>query len=118
MDSRSLSSQIDAIRATKGGQFKTLVDIGCNFYLQAKVSDTKHIVIDIGCGYFAQMTLDEAQKFIKKRDKLLSECVPFRFLIFVLIFWFYFIVIFWFFIIIYFYSFVLGNSSQSKNNNY
>ncbi|XP_039284087.1 protein UXT homolog [Nilaparvata lugens] len=58
--------------ALKDG-LKTQMDLGCNFYMQAHVSDVSRILIDVGCGYFVQFTLDEALKVIAKRLQLLEK---------------------------------------------
>lgn len=52
---------------------KTKVDLGCNFYVQAKVPDATKIFVFVGFGFFLEMTLDEAVKFIDKRVKFLTE---------------------------------------------
>ncbi|KAH3738652.1 hypothetical protein DPMN_045291 [Dreissena polymorpha] len=52
---------------------KTKVDLGCNFYVQAKVADPQKVFVFVGFGFFVEMTLDEALKFIEKRTKFLTE---------------------------------------------
>ncbi|KAF8796680.1 Protein UXT like protein [Argiope bruennichi] len=52
---------------------KTRVDLGCNFYVQANVTDTKYIFIKAGLGIFVQFTLEEATKFIDKRIEFLDK---------------------------------------------
>merc|ERR1712216_360693 len=39
---------------------KTMVDLGGNFFMQAKVPDTTWIYVSVGLGFHAQMSLDEA----------------------------------------------------------
>ncbi|XP_035211092.1 protein UXT homolog isoform X2 [Stegodyphus dumicola] len=53
--------------------FKTRVDLGCNFYVQANVTDTKFIFIKTGLDIFVQFTLDEAPKFIDKKIDFLNK---------------------------------------------
>jgi len=52
---------------------KTKVDLGCNFYVNAKVQDTRTIFVKIGFGFFLELTLAEAVDFIKKRAELLEK---------------------------------------------
>ncbi|XP_049858350.1 protein UXT homolog [Schistocerca gregaria] len=53
--------------------FKAKMNLGCNFYVQANVSDPKTMFIDIGLGHYLEFTLDEAQKFIDRRLELLCQ---------------------------------------------
>lgn len=54
---------------------KTRVDLGCNFYVQANVTDPKYIFIKAGLGIFVQFTLEEAKKFIDKKVEFLNKKV-------------------------------------------
>ncbi|ELU18251.1 hypothetical protein CAPTEDRAFT_1365 [Capitella teleta] len=47
---------------------KSQVDLGCNFYVQAKVPDASKIFVAIGFGFFLEMNFDEALKFIEKKE--------------------------------------------------
>ncbi|KAK3915966.1 Protein UXT-like protein [Frankliniella fusca] len=51
--------------------FKTKVDIGCNFYMQANVLDPSQLFVDIGLGNYVELTTNEAQKFCEMRISLL-----------------------------------------------
>lgn len=62
------------------GELRTQVDLGCNFYVQAKVNDVKHVFVHVGFGFFVEFTLDEALPFIdnkvsqlRKRVEMLSK---------------------------------------------
>ncbi|CAI2169874.1 8743_t:CDS:2 [Funneliformis geosporum] len=50
-----------------------MVDLGSNFYCQAKVPDTTYIYVNVGFGFHVQFTLDEAIGFIEKKEKLLQK---------------------------------------------
>lgn len=54
---------------------KTRVDLGCNFYVQANVTDTKYIFIKTGLGLFIQFTLEEAKTFIDRKVEFLNKKV-------------------------------------------
>ncbi|KAK9502168.1 hypothetical protein O3M35_012752 [Rhynocoris fuscipes] len=58
---------------TEGSSLKTTVDIGCNFLMKAKISDTRTVYVDIGCGYFVQYSLTEAINVINKRIEYLEK---------------------------------------------
>lgn len=52
---------------------KTRVDLGCNFYVQANVTDTKYIFIKTGLDIFVQFSLEEAVKFINKKIEFFNK---------------------------------------------
>ncbi|XP_067930233.1 protein UXT homolog [Watersipora subatra] len=56
-----------------GEPLRTQVDLGCNFYAQAKVSDPSRICICIGMGYYVEFTLAEALLHIARRRKSLNQ---------------------------------------------
>ena len=49
------------------------VDLGCNFYANALVSDTSRVCVCIGYGFYLEMRRDEALRFIAKKCKSLNE---------------------------------------------
>lgn len=53
--------------------FKTKVDIGNNFFIQAHVPDASKILLDVGLGHYIEFTLDEALVVINIRIKLLEQ---------------------------------------------
>lgn len=53
--------------------FKTKVDIGNNFFIQAHVQDASKILLDVGLGHYIEFTLDEALVVINIRIKLLKQ---------------------------------------------
>ncbi|XP_011878204.1 PREDICTED: protein UXT homolog isoform X2 [Vollenhovia emeryi] len=53
--------------------FKTKVDIGNNFFIQAHVPDASQILLDVGLGHYVEFTLDEALVVINVRIKLLEQ---------------------------------------------
>lgn len=54
-------------------KMKTQMDLGCNFYCQALITDTNYVCVLVGYGYYVQMTLDEACVFVDKRILLLKN---------------------------------------------
>jgi hypothetical protein len=53
---------------------KTQVDLGCGFFMQAKVDDNaNYVLVDVGFGFFVEFTLDEALSFIAKKLEFLDR---------------------------------------------
>ena len=52
---------------------KTKYDLGCNFYVTAKIADTSMIIVKVGLAIFVELTLPEALDFIDARVKKLEE---------------------------------------------
>ena len=69
---KTVIEQIKVAELPKG-ELRTQVDLGCNFYVQAKVSDVKHVFVHVGFGFFVEFTLDEALAFIEKKVAQLRE---------------------------------------------
>ena len=51
----------------KDTPLKTMVDLGCNFYAQARVPDPSHVCVAIGFGVFVEFSHEEALQFIDKK---------------------------------------------------
>lgn len=56
----------------KDEPFKTMTDIGCDFYMQTRVDEISKILIEIGLGYYLELELNEAQRFIESKEKFLN----------------------------------------------
>ena len=70
-----LKSIIENIKNCDGGTekgLKTQVDLGCNFYCQAQITDPTKILVSVGYGFFVEFTLDEALTFIEKKCNQLT----------------------------------------------
>lgn len=52
---------------------KTMLDLGNNFFCQARIPDTSMIYVAVGYGFYVQFTLDEALAFIEKKCTLLNN---------------------------------------------
>ena len=55
------------------GNLKAKYDLGCNFYVTAKIPDTSMIIVKVGLGIFVELTLPEALDFIDTHVKKLEE---------------------------------------------
>ena len=72
-DYLQLKNTIERLKIFNGGKMRTQVDLGCNFYCQAEVKETKMILVAVGCGFFVEFTLDEAVKFVDKKVQHLTK---------------------------------------------
>ncbi|CAG8472016.1 15548_t:CDS:2 [Acaulospora morrowiae] len=68
-----LKNHIELIKSNELKELKTMVDIGSNFYVQAKVPDTTYIYVNVGFEFHVQLTLDEAIAFIEKKEIALHK---------------------------------------------
>ncbi|XP_066588696.1 protein UXT isoform X1 [Prorops nasuta] len=77
-DLETFVSLKNVISVFKGNEFdksgfKTKVDIGNNFLMQAHIIDTNKIYLDVGLSHFVEFSLDEALIVINVRTKLLER---------------------------------------------
>lgn len=49
--------------------FKTQVNLGCNFFMEATVPDTSTLLINIGLNHFVEFSYEEACKYLDMRVK-------------------------------------------------
>jgi len=70
-----LKSLITMFQSTNIEQtgFKTQLDIGNSFFIQACVTDVSKILLDVGLGHYVEFTLDEAVVVLDVRIKLLER---------------------------------------------
>ena len=71
-----LKSVIENIKSSEGSrsgkELKTQVDLGCNFYCQARITDPSKILVSVGYGFYVEFTLDEALRFVEKKCSQLT----------------------------------------------
>lgn len=53
--------------------FKTQVNLGCNFFMEASVTDTSKVLINIGLNHFVEFSLSEANKYLDVRIKAFED---------------------------------------------
>lgn len=66
----ALKNSLAAIKAAElrpGEPLKTKVDLGCNFYVQARVPDPSRVFVEVGLGFFVELGLDEALAFAQRK---------------------------------------------------
>lgn len=71
-----LKSFIENVKSSdvsrSGRELKTQVDLGCNFYCQARITDPSKLLVSVGYGFYVEFTLDEALKFVEKKCSQLT----------------------------------------------
>lgn len=55
--------------------FKTKVDVGNNFFVQAHVENPREILLDVGLGYYVEFSLEDALVLLDVRIKLFQSAV-------------------------------------------
>ncbi|KAL1914726.1 uncharacterized protein VTP21DRAFT_7984 [Calcarisporiella thermophila] len=70
---RRLLSNLEFFQEHNLKSFNTMVDLGFNFQMQAKVPSTQHVYVHVGQQFYPQLTLDEAKEFIGKKLVLLDK---------------------------------------------
>eukprot|EP00908_Phaeocystis_cordata_P027354 Transcript_991.p3 GENE.Transcript_991~~Transcript_991.p3 ORF type:complete len:160 (-),score=59.97 Transcript_991:612-1091(-) len=73
-----LRNNMSAMQEQNRGSLKTMVDLGRNFYVQARIPDTSWVYVDVGLGFHAQMTPAEAIAFSTRREAKLNEAAEAR----------------------------------------
>lgn len=68
---RNVLEKTQKLGLTQSG-LKTIVDLGANFYAQARVMDPSRVFVAVGLGFFVEFTIDEALGFIDKKVALLT----------------------------------------------
>nr|CAG4638894.1 EOG090X0MWD [Cyclestheria hislopi] len=70
-----LRNTIFNLRDLDSKPLKTQVDLGCNFFVQAEVSDLSKIFTAVGFGFFLELTPEESLNFIDKKIAFLNKSV-------------------------------------------
>ncbi|XP_077463605.1 protein UXT isoform X2 [Stigmatopora argus] len=81
-----LKNTLQALQGADSQCLKADVDLGCNFYAQAKVEDSSKIFVLVGFGFFVEMEHAEALRFIDKKtsqlttftDQLTHDCATIK----------------------------------------
>lgn len=69
-----LKHQITAIKnELPGDSFKTQVNIGGDFFMQAKVPSKEKILVNIGLDTYVEFTLDEAERYAQMKMNILEK---------------------------------------------
>uniref|UniRef100_A0A131XQE8 Putative transcriptional regulator uxt n=1 Tax=Hyalomma excavatum TaxID=257692 RepID=A0A131XQE8_9ACAR len=68
---RTVVERIQEVAANKE-TFRTQIDLGSNFYVQALVPDVSKIFVQVGMGFFVELTHEETLWFVGRREALLE----------------------------------------------
>ncbi|KJE92875.1 hypothetical protein CAOG_03765 [Capsaspora owczarzaki ATCC 30864] len=52
---------------------KTMVDIGCNYYVQAEIPDPSRVFVKVGFGFYVELSIPEALVFIERKTAQLDK---------------------------------------------
>ncbi|KAJ3020717.1 hypothetical protein HKX48_000316 [Thoreauomyces humboldtii] len=66
-----LRNQLQLLREQKLTELKTLMDVGCEFFMQANIPSLDHVFVKVGLDTHVQLTFEEALAFIDKKEKVL-----------------------------------------------
>lgn len=72
---QDLRANIASIKESGQDSLETLVNVGCEYYMEAEIPDVSRVFVDIGLGIFAEFTLDEAVRVCSERETLLTKKV-------------------------------------------
>ena len=53
-----LRGTVSVMRESKSSKAKSMVNIGCDIYMQAAIPDTSRIMVNVGLGFFLEFTLE------------------------------------------------------------
>eukprot|EP01116_Phalansterium_solitarium_P001316 TRINITY_DN11101_c0_g1_i1.p1 TRINITY_DN11101_c0_g1~~TRINITY_DN11101_c0_g1_i1.p1 ORF type:complete len:168 (+),score=66.16 TRINITY_DN11101_c0_g1_i1:118-621(+) len=67
-----LASKISVVQDNKLNSFKSLVNLGSDFFVQAKVPETSMVFVNVGMQLHVEMTLPEAQAFAADKQLQLT----------------------------------------------
>lgn len=68
-----LKNMIECIKDNFSIGLKTQMNVGGNFFIQAKIPDTKTILVDVGLHHYVEFNLDEALKFVQMKINILNK---------------------------------------------
>ncbi|KAL8100895.1 uncharacterized protein LOC141687278 [Apium graveolens] len=68
-----LKRNIENLEKNSVTSLRTLVNLGSEVYVQADVSDTRHIFVDVGLGFHVEFTWSEALNYISVREEKLAR---------------------------------------------
>ena len=71
---QELHNTLDTIETNNLQQLKTMVNMGCEFYMQAEIPSTERIIVDVGCGIYVDYARQEALLFVEQREALYEGC--------------------------------------------
>lgn len=68
-----LKNMIECIKDNFSDGLKTQMNVGGNFFIQAKITDAKTILIDVGLHHFVEFNMEEALRFVQMKINILNK---------------------------------------------
>lgn len=68
-----LKNMIECIKDNFADGLKTQMNVGGNFFIQAKIPDTKTILVDVGLHHYVEFNLEEALRFVQMKINILNK---------------------------------------------
>eukprot|EP01125_Pyxidicula_operculata_P007953 TRINITY_DN2681_c1_g1_i8.p1 TRINITY_DN2681_c1_g1~~TRINITY_DN2681_c1_g1_i8.p1 ORF type:complete len:151 (-),score=12.14 TRINITY_DN2681_c1_g1_i8:18-470(-) len=68
-----VKSAVVRMKESQEKSLKTLVNLGHEFFVQAKVPDASRIIIEVGLGFYVEYALDEALAFLDMKEEQLNS---------------------------------------------
>jgi len=69
----SLRNTILVIKESNQKEMETMINLGHEFFVHAKVPDTSAILVEVGLGFVVEFSHDEALAFITLKEQQLNE---------------------------------------------
>lgn len=60
-------------KGTHPNGFKTQVNVGCNFFMEASVSNTSKLLMNVGLNHYLEFTVEEANRYLDMRIKAFEK---------------------------------------------
>lgn len=60
-------------KKTHPNGFKAQVNFGCNFFMEASVSDTSKLLMNVGLNHYLEFTVEEANRYLDVRIKAFEK---------------------------------------------
>lgn len=68
MSSLELRNLLTVMDTNDLHEMKTMINVGCEFYMQATVPSTDRVCVDVGLGVHVDFSRAEALQFIEERE--------------------------------------------------
>ena len=69
-----LRNNVQMLRENEVTDFKSLVNVGRDFFVQAKVGQTETLIVVLGAGVSAELSRDEVLAFVDAKQRVLQRC--------------------------------------------
>jgi prefoldin alpha subunit len=67
------SSQCDHGNGTEKHPLKSMVNVGCDVYMKARITQPDKVIVNVGLNYYVEFTIPEAISYIDAKEKYLQK---------------------------------------------